>query len=344
MGRFLMTVAFTIAATQSALAEWKTDFEKTRREAKAAGKPMLIHFYADWCPPCRQMEATVLNTQGVKQLLASDVIGVKLNADLNSSVVRQFGVRSLPADVILEPDGRVSGMFSGATSLASFEQRLRGLVRSSKPTAARAKVANADGQARSQPSPEAPEPTLHIALKPVTGSGDLRSEKAGLVDAGKAKLSTPSDERIELGPSVSLPALEITTTQPKADITLVLRPQSTTSCLLDHAGTRVGLSGYSPVALQQMTWVKGSPQFSEIHQGTTYWFASAEEASRFKVDPETYVPGLNGIDPVALKEITSEVVGSLEFAAAYGAKTYFFSSGANRDRFVANAERYAANN
>ena len=34
---------------------WLTDFDAALAEAQELKRPLLIHFYTDWCPPCRRM-------------------------------------------------------------------------------------------------------------------------------------------------------------------------------------------------------------------------------------------------------------------------------------------------
>ena len=41
---------------------WHKNYSKAYFEAKRLGLPLVVHFYTDWCGPCQQMEASVLNT------------------------------------------------------------------------------------------------------------------------------------------------------------------------------------------------------------------------------------------------------------------------------------------
>lgn len=128
---------------------WHTNFAEAEAEAKALGKPLLVHFYADWCGPCQQMERNVLNQPQVLRALGSDVVGVKINADHHPELRRRFSVSGYPSDVIVSPAGEVTNRFIGATSESAFVARMKreGAKYPSKP---------AEEVAKSEQKPDGP--------------------------------------------------------------------------------------------------------------------------------------------------------------------------------------------
>jgi thiol-disulfide isomerase/thioredoxin/YHS domain-containing protein len=109
----------------SRTAGWHTNFAEAQAEAQALGKPLLVHFYADWCGPCQQMERSVLNQPAVLRCLGVEMVGVKINADHHADLKNRFGVSGFPSDVVVSPAGEVSTRFVGATSESSFIARLK---------------------------------------------------------------------------------------------------------------------------------------------------------------------------------------------------------------------------
>ncbi|HEC13000.1 MAG TPA: protein-disulfide reductase DsbD [Acidiferrobacteraceae bacterium] len=80
-------------------------------EAKAAGKPVMIDYYADWCNDCVRMENTTYADPKVQQMLKSNFVILK--ADVtdtdNPNIVpikKRFNVFGPPATIFLSTSGR----------------------------------------------------------------------------------------------------------------------------------------------------------------------------------------------------------------------------------------------
>ena len=81
------------------------------QNASAAGRPVLIDFYADWCVECVRMENTTFKSSSVQQALADFTLlrlDVTANDEADKAVLKQFKLFGPPALIFFAPDGQES--------------------------------------------------------------------------------------------------------------------------------------------------------------------------------------------------------------------------------------------
>lgn len=68
-------------------------------EVLGADKPVLVDFWAEWCPPCKAMDP-ILDKLSVE--LADKVKIVKLDVDSNPSTTVRYNVRAMPTLIVFK--------------------------------------------------------------------------------------------------------------------------------------------------------------------------------------------------------------------------------------------------
>jgi YHS domain-containing protein/thiol-disulfide isomerase/thioredoxin len=102
-----LILAVCAQAQTTPTVEWRADLDTAKREAQKTGKLILLHFGADWCSPCQQVESYVFSTPKVFRTINASVIPVRVDVDLHPELVKQFNVEGIPADVFITPNEKV---------------------------------------------------------------------------------------------------------------------------------------------------------------------------------------------------------------------------------------------
>jgi thioredoxin 1 len=66
-------------------------------------KPVIIDFYADWCPPCRQLSPLV---EEIAKEYSGRIIVYKVNTDKESELAKNLGISSLPTLLYIPANGK----------------------------------------------------------------------------------------------------------------------------------------------------------------------------------------------------------------------------------------------
>jgi thiol:disulfide interchange protein DsbD len=79
-------------------------------KAKAAGKPVILDYFATWCTDCRRMEKATFNNAQVQKIMQEKFVALQVdvtdpnNAD-TESIKKRFKVFGPPAMLFFDKDG-----------------------------------------------------------------------------------------------------------------------------------------------------------------------------------------------------------------------------------------------
>jgi len=139
----------------------------------AGGETVLLDFYSDSCPPCRQMAPSV------DRLAAMGYPVEKVNVTRRPDLASRFGVTNIPCFVMLV-DGRTVAREVGLTSFERLEQMC-------KMAAPRPSAPPSAPVARSAP----PNPSPPLVSLPPTPSREAFSADAGPADSRTRRADPP---------------------------------------------------------------------------------------------------------------------------------------------------------
>ena len=85
------------------------DLDRAVADASANGKAVMLDFYADWCPSCKEMEKYTFTDAEVNDVLANSLLlkaDVTANDDADKALMRRFGIVGPPSIIFFGPDGQ----------------------------------------------------------------------------------------------------------------------------------------------------------------------------------------------------------------------------------------------
>ena len=120
--RMILGIVLAVAATVVGTAAWRTVMGEPASDlppgdvqviskgepvdlqaAVVQGKYTVYDFYADWCPPCRELDVGLRRLASQHPNVAIRKIDI---VDWTTPVVKQYGVEGLPHMVVYGPDGK----------------------------------------------------------------------------------------------------------------------------------------------------------------------------------------------------------------------------------------------
>ena len=89
-------------------------------EVEACTVPVLVDFWAPWCPPCKKM-LPVMDELAAE--MSDTVKVVKINLDQAGDLSKKFEVKRIPTFLLFK-DGKEIGRFSGMQSKNELKRRI----------------------------------------------------------------------------------------------------------------------------------------------------------------------------------------------------------------------------
>jgi thiol:disulfide interchange protein len=94
---------------------WHEDmlgYQQTVAEQKASGKPMLVYFYATWCPHCKRFTAQILSSDKMQNYVKRypHVRIAPDNGKAEKQLMESYGAEGFPTFLVVKSNGKRTKM------------------------------------------------------------------------------------------------------------------------------------------------------------------------------------------------------------------------------------------
>ncbi len=96
-------------------------------EARASAKLVFVDFYAEWCAPCKIIEAKVIPDSRVQEALEGFVF-VRVDTDTDPEAGQRFEVDGMPTLLVLDGEGGERYRQVGLIEPGELAEKLRDLA------------------------------------------------------------------------------------------------------------------------------------------------------------------------------------------------------------------------
>lgn len=326
---------------------WMTNLEQARQVAAAQGRPILIHFWNDNCPPCVAVERNVFSRPEVARALAGGFVAVKIKVDDAPEVAKWYRIDRWPVDIVLTSDGRelfraVSpqdpqryiAMLTQAGANAVAKSQVPEALNTINQTVASAVPGSAampgggsfvppGGGATANSFQQAAAAQVQAAFG--AQAGPYQGAAAGFGAAqGVSAAAAGGFGQAPAAPSASFVSAPPPQTPPPG------------------GNPPLGLDGYCTVSLmEQHQWKRGDARWGAIHRDRTYLFCGPEEQQKFLANPDRYAPMLSGFDPVLFAQHGKLVSGRRQHGVWFQDQMFLFVDEASLERFRSSPASFA---
>jgi YHS domain-containing protein/thiol-disulfide isomerase/thioredoxin len=283
---FVLVTFICTTATAGHGPGWQSSFEEAEQIAQSQQVPLLLHFHAAWCGPCKKMEQQVFTAPSVQRALQEGLAAVQVDTSRRPDIAQRFGATTIPRDVVVYPDGAVETLGVGFVPQPSYLAILRD-------TAARGRMI---AMTRREQEPEGQDigqrPDTSVQVLPEVRGDEIDEEIIGLSGYCPVMLS---DRKEWLPGSADISerhrGVLYYFSAPKQRDRFVENPDR-------YAPRNLGCD---PVLLaRDQRAITGRIRYGLFFDGNLYLFRTAENREEFRRQPLKYTRIQHAIKPTEL--------------------------------------------
>jgi len=104
---------------------WRNYNNATFNEAVSHNKPLYVFVYSDECSWCRKFEVETLERPQIRKLIEKEFLPVAINQLQQPDLAKRLGIRLVPGNVLITPDGKRLLRFYGFLKVDALTNALQ---------------------------------------------------------------------------------------------------------------------------------------------------------------------------------------------------------------------------
>jgi thioredoxin 1 len=102
----------------------KTTDDTFKTDVLENSLPVIVDFWAEWCPPCKMITPSL---EQIAEEYDGRAVVCKVNVDENQSLAQKYGIRSIPTLLFMK-NGEIKDQVIGAIPKEQLTSRLDALM------------------------------------------------------------------------------------------------------------------------------------------------------------------------------------------------------------------------
>ena len=333
---------------------WQRTLESAKRVAGQTNRLVLIHFWAEYCGACKQMDQDVFSRRDVAAAIEAGYVPVKLNAEHFPATARQYQVTALPTAIILTPQGDVIERLQGAVRPEHFVARLNQIAANTtrRGQGVYAQIASTpppENAAQAEPRVDAADDPRSAHGRPGTSQGTndryadyFNRRQQTQVASVSPRYGAEATARQQTPPPGANPSSPPVTYSPPSQTSLPSgrSPGAYGNPTSQPPGTTA--TNDRPRAVEPSRVQLGAPPPTPGTAGPPA-MARPSTQTQSAAQPPTGnpPPGLDGFCPVELLDRNRWQRGDPRWGIVHRGRTYLFAGPQQKQEFWADPDRYA---
>lgn len=108
-------------------AKWYTSLEEAKKVAASTKRMIFVDFFAEWCGPCKRLEADCFGTSEFKAL-SKKLVFLRIDVDQQPKVSQDYGIEAMPTQMVINANGTVINKTVGYANKTAFFNWIYGVV------------------------------------------------------------------------------------------------------------------------------------------------------------------------------------------------------------------------